>query len=233
MSTTPGRFITFEGIDSSGKGVQSSLLNEWLLEKCIPHIVTAEPGGTELGKNIRDILLAPNSDIDDPIIELMMFAAARRKHLNMVILPALTNGEWVVCDRYNDSTYAYQGGGEEIGMKTVKEVLKAASIQTEPDLTFLLDIPPKISLERCRKRRNEKHFPTAPGKGKALYGQQGTLWEDRFESQQQAYFERVCRAYRKIAKENPSRIIVIDGTKSAKEVHATVRRMISLRFGLE
>lgn len=230
MSTKEGAFITLEGIDASGKSTQATLLGEWLSDRGIGHVITREPGGTPFGGQLRDLLLAPNSDIDDPMVELLLFVAARRRHIDAVIRPAVRAGTWVVCDRFSDSTLAYQCGGKGLDLGQAETIFKAAGTDLQPDMTALIDIPAKVSVSR-RKGRAEDSGMASPKKGTP--DGQGLLWEDGFEAQQQVFFERVGATYHEIAKRHSGRVHTIDGDRDPQEVQAELRAHVSTRFGLE
>ncbi len=232
MSTRPGAFITLEGIDSSGKSDQAARLGEWLANRGIDHIVTREPGGTPFGEQVRELLLAPSNGVDDPVAELLLFVAARRRHLSEVIRPALGRGAWVVCDRFSDSTLAYQGGGKGLGFGPVETVSKAAGTDLQPDLTVLIDIAPQTSIAR-RKLRDDGNRPGGGSRGRLPAEGQGLLWEDSFENRELAFHERVRDAYRRIAERHHGRIHTIDGERDPGEIHADIRDRVALRFGLE
>lgn len=179
-------FITFEGIEGSGKSTQRQRLLEWLDARSISYISTREPGGTDIGQILRKLLLANKSDISSNRTELFLFAADRSEHLNQVILPALKRGDWVVCDRYIDSTYAYQYGGREHDEQDILDIIRLTRA-IEPDLTFLLDLSPQEGLQRAKAR--------------------ATL--DRFENEQLSFHERVRKAYLKRAQLHSDRMVVI------------------------
>ncbi len=179
-------FITFEGIEGSGKSTQRERLLEWLDARSISYISTREPGGTKIGQILRELLLANQSDISSNRTELFLFAADRSEHLNQVILPALERGDWVVCDRYIDSTYAYQYGGREHDEQDILDIIRLTRA-IEPDLTFLLDLSPEEGLQRAKARAKL----------------------DRFENEQLSFHERVRNAYLKRAQLHSDRMVVI------------------------
>ena len=231
MNAARGRFITFEGVDSAGKGTQIRLLEEWLSAKQVRHVVTFEPGGTFLGKAVRELLLAPNSEVADPLVELLLFLAARKHHVASLIEPALGEGKWVVCDRFSDSTYAYQGGGGGIAPALIAALSEKAGITLEPDLTFLLDLPADDGGKR-RRERNARKLPAASRRKKPL-SDQGLLWEDKFESQTEQYFNAVRQAYLKQAEESKGRIQRIDARGPVEQVQEQIRKCIATRFGID
>jgi dTMP kinase len=192
-------FITLEGGEGAGKSTQLAAMKEWLEHHGHQLIVTREPGGTEVGERIRDVLLHRAGDIDAETEVLLMFAA-RAEHLARVIRPALAAGKTVLCDRFTDATYAYQGGGGGVPLARIAEIESWVQKDLRPDLTLLLDVPVEIGLARAKKRSTP----------------------DRFERQQRAFFERVRSAYLAAAAREPSRIRVVDASRSESEVRETV-----------
>jgi len=197
-----GRFVTFEGIEGSGKSTQVARLAQWLLEgrACEP-VVTREPGGTPLGRRLRTVLLA--GDAGEPLTEAMLMAADRAEHVATVIRPALAEGRHVLCDRHADSTLAYQGGGSGVARELLVALNGVAVRGLSPDLTLLFDLEPAVALERMRARTG----------GAA----------DRFEAESLAFHERVRAAYLELARAEPARFRVIDASKGADAVHADAR----------
>ena len=197
-----GRFVTFEGIEGSGKSTQVARLAQWLLEgrACEP-VVTREPGGTPLGRRLRAVLLA--GDAGEPLTEAMLMAADRAEHVATVIRPALAEGRHVLCDRHADSTLAYQGGGSGVARELLVALNGVAVRGLFPDLTLLFDLEPAVALERMRARTG----------GAA----------DRFEAESLAFHERVRAAYLELARAEPARFRVIDASKGADAVHADAR----------
>jgi len=197
-----GRFVTFEGIEGSGKSTQVARLAQWLLEGrvCEP-VVTREPGGTPLGRRLRTVLLA--GDAGEPLTEAMLMAADRAEHVATVIRPALAEGRHVLCDRHADSTLAYQGGGSGVARELLIALNGVAVRGLAPDLTLLFDLEPAVALERMRARTG----------GAA----------DRFEAESLAFHERVRAAYLELARAEPARFRVIDASQGADAVHADAR----------
>ena len=205
-----GRFITLEGIEGVGKSTQVARLSAALKERGIEHVVTREPGGTPLAEKIRQLVLQSDGETVPPSAELLLMFAARAVHLNNLIQPSLKAGRWVICDRFTDATYAYQGGGR--GMDTAEIVRLEAMVQgsLRPDLTLLLEAPVVQSLQRARKRNADT--PT-----------------DRFETERSEFFERVAAAYRARAESQPQRVVRIDAALSAEEVTSSILDVLKKR----
>jgi dTMP kinase len=208
--SAPGRFITLEGIEGVGKSTQVARLSAALKERGIEHVVTREPGGTPLAEKIRQLVLQSNGEVVPPSAELLLMFAARAVHLNNLIQPSLKAGRWVLCDRFTDATYAYQGGGR--GMDTAEIVRLEAMVQgtLRPDLTLLLEAPIGQSLQRARKRNADT--PT-----------------DRFEAERTEFFERVAAAYRARAESQPQRVVRIDAAQSADAVTSSILDVLKKR----
>ena len=188
-------FITFEGIEGSGKSTQRKRLLHWLDERNISYISTREPGGTGVGQVLRELLLSNASSIVSNRTELFLFAADRCEHLEQVIRPALARGDWVICDRYIDSTYAYQCGGREHDEQDILDIIRLTNA-IEPDLTFLLDMAPEEGLRRAKARADL----------------------DRFENEQLSFHQRVREAYLKTADENNHRFSIIPSDGQSVDV---------------
>ncbi len=221
MAAEPQRgfFLTFEGLDGSGKTTQIKRLAAWLTEQELPHIVTRQPGGTATGDRIRNLLLDSKSANLAPRAELAMMFADRAQAIQEIIEPALASGQIVVCDRFTDSTEAYQGGGRALGSEIVLELHLLLCGNLQPDLTILLLPDLAASLKRARKRNTRE---------KAANG----VDESRFESEQDPFFERVYEKYREIAAREPVRVVVIDGDLSIDQVHRQVINAVAARLGL-
>jgi dTMP kinase len=201
--------ITFEGIDGCGKSTQARLLAERLSDDGIETILVREPGGTELSEHVRDIVL--NRQFDHPLShtsELFLFAAARAQLVKEVILPALERNAIVICDRFTDSTIAYQGFGRGLPLAHVEHVNQLAADELTPDMTFLMDVP----LETAINRR----------KG---------MGDDRMESESRTFFGHVVQGYMYLAKEHPDRIHVIDGTQSMEDIQQSIWRLVDYERG--
>jgi dTMP kinase len=201
-----GIFVTFEGIEGSGKTTQANLLYQQLLDQKIDVLFTREPGGTELGVNIRKMIL--DSGKVYPSAELLLFLADRNQHINEVILPALERGAVVICDRYYHSTYAYQGDARNISGDTVKLLNEFAIEGLKPDLTFLVDVPVETGFERKK------------GIGLGL---------DRIEKEDTVFHNTVRKAYLKLGK-NEKMMVVIDGTKELEVIRKEVLGIFKARF---
>lgn len=204
MSTRRGWFITLEGGEGAGKSTSLAFVQQWLEQTGHSVVMTREPGGTPVGERIREILLhARDLDISTEVEALLMFAA-RAQHLSQVILPALARGATVLCDRFTDATYAYQGGGR--GMPSARIAALETWVQGDlrPDLTLLLDVPVAVGLARARGRSEP----------------------DRFEREQQEFFERVRDCYRARAAADPGRMRIVDASLSPAEVQRQIAAIL-------
>jgi len=204
-------FITFEGVEGSGKSTQLSLLAERLSAGGIPIRRTREPGGTPLGGRLRTILLDPSTGRLEPLAEFLLFEADRRQHVQDVIRPGLQAGEWILCDRFSDSTEAYQCAGRGLDAGWVAAVDSRVREGLVPDLTLLFDVPPADGLARTRRRDAR---------------------EGRFESEELAFHERVSRAFQAIARREPARVAVIDARAEVATVAELAWAAVARRFGL-
>ena len=212
-----GFFVTFEGLDGSGKSTQLRLLKEWLEEQGKSVTATRQPGGTAAGDGIRALLLDPRTQNLAPLAELGLMFSDRAQSIAQVIRPALERGHIVLCDRFTDSTEAYQGGGRELGSKIVLDLHASICQGLTPDLTLLLLPDLDLSLDRAR-RRNRR---IARSKGSD---------ENRFESEDQAFYARVLEKYREIAAREPARVAVIEGDASIDEVHRKILQVVETRL---
>jgi dTMP kinase len=199
-----GRFITFEGGEGAGKSTQLALAAEWLRARGVETVVTREPGGTPRAERLRAMLLERDSEPMPPACELLLMFAARATHLENLVLPAVRGGAWVLCDRFTDATYAYQGGGRSLPTAQIDALVQIVHAGLQPDLTILLDLPVEIGLARARQRN----------------GAQGP---DRFETERRGFFERVRSAYLERARSDPGRFRVIDAAAELGEVSDAVR----------
>ena len=195
-----GKFITLEGCEGVGKSTNLSFIENYLREQGIDTLVTREPGGTPLAEQIRHLVLDKREEPVDAMAELLLIFAARAQHLNTVILPALNTGRWVLCDRFTDATYAYQGTGRNLSFETVSQLETLVQGTLRPDLTILLDIDVEVGLRRA--------------------GERGEL--DRFESEPRIFFEQVRAAYLQRARKEPQRFAIVN----AEPPLATVQNAI-------
>jgi len=205
LPKSEGLFITMEGIEGCGKSTQTRLLAAHLQAKGISCIATREPGGTRIGDLVRSILLNPEHGELSPRGELLLYAAARAQHVDSIIRPALQEGKVVVCDRYTDSTIAYQGYGLGIDVETIRVINAIATDRLFPHLTFIFDLDPEVGLRR--------KFGDAVS---------SSLSGDRIEKRNLAYHERVRQGYARIASEHPERVRVIDAEQSPEAIHQIV-----------
>jgi len=203
-----GKFITFEGLDGSGKSTQIAKLARGL----------REPGGTSTGELIREVLLHSATSGLAPLAEMALMFASRAQHIHEVILPAVAEGRVVLCDRFTDSTEAYQGGGRKLGSKAVLELHGILCGGLQPDLTILLDNDVGVTVERAR-RRNQKHKHRRPDKD-----------ENRFEQENRAFFGRVRNAYLAIAARETSRVQVINARGTPRETHALIMDVVKKKL---
>lgn len=197
-----GKLITLEGIDGAGKSTHLTWLRDFLLRRGIDVVVTREPGGTPLGEKLRELLLNHSMH---PETEVLLLFAARREHLEKVILPALRAGKWVVSDRFTDASFAYQGGGRGVAAWKLEALEEWVQEGLQPDLTLLLDAPVEVAKQR-------------------LF--QGS--RDRFEGEQDAFFQAVRKAYLDRAARFPERIRIIDSAQGVEKVQAELERIITI-----
>lgn len=210
-----GRFLTFEGIEGVGKTTQVARLAQTMTTRGIAHVVTREPGGTPLAERIRDLVLTPGTERLPDSAELLLMFAARSVHLENWIEPSLSAGRWVICDRFTDATYAYQGAGRGLSHQAIADLERLVQGPRRPDLTFMLDMPVGIGLARARAR--------------ASLNDGKSLGEDRFERERVEFFERVRAGYLARVAAEPSRIAVIDANRSEEEVAAQIIRELEIR----
>jgi dTMP kinase len=215
-----GKFITFEGLDGCGKSTQAEKLATALREQGFQVLVTREPGGTATGEKIRHLLLDTSTAGLSPFAELALMFASRAQHIEEVIQPALAQGQLVLCDRFTDSTEAYQGGGRKLGSEPVLALHRILFGDLKPDLTILMDSDIAASVERAR-RRNRRRDPTGRGEN-----------ENRFEQESRAFFGRVRNTYLAIAAREPGRVVAVDARGSADETHAEIVKLVRRRLKL-
>jgi len=200
-----GVFISLEGIEGCGKSTQSKILYEYLSQigNCV--ILTREPGGTSIAEKIRDLLLDPKNDSMTDTAELFLYLASRAQHVEQVIIPALNEGKIVICERFNDATYAYQGFARGLDLNLLIDLTKIATSGLEPDLTVLLDLDVEEGLLRAEMLKNHR---------------------DRLESESIDFHNKVRNGYLTIAKNNPKRVKIIDANGTIDEVHLRIREYV-------
>ncbi len=212
-----GCFITFEGGEGTGKSTQLKLLSEYLRQKGIKNVQTKEPGGTEIGLELRRLLVTGDKDKFDAIAECLLYYADRRIHLTNKVWPAMANGDWVLSDRFADSTVAYQyyGYARKVPLETLKRLYQLAVGDFRPDLTLIFDLDPEIGLARSFKK-----------------AQGMTVKETRHESRELEFHQNLRQGYLEIARDNPDRCVVIDANKTIDDLHREVIKIVEDRFGI-
>lgn len=203
-----GIFITIEGVEGVGKSTNIEFIKQYLGNLNIDYLVTREPGGTLLAENIRDLLLSIGEDSPVELCELLLIFSARAQHIEKVIEPALKGGTWVICDRFTDATYAYQGGGRGMNAKLISELETMVQGSLRPDLTIILDLDPETGLSRARNR--------------------GEL--DRFEREHVDFFMKVREVYLQIATNYPERCAVINAGNELDEVSRDIELLLKTRL---
>lgn len=207
-----GRFITFEGGEGVGKSTQIARLAVWLRAGGRDVVLTREPGGTPRAEQLRRMLLERGEEAMPESCELLLMFAARATHLANLVRPALERGSWVLCDRFTDATYAYQGGGRGVAESRIDALAELVHGGFEPDLTVLLDAPVATGMSRARHRN-------------------GSDGPDRFETERHEFFERVRAAYLALARRHPSRVRIVDAAGSVEAVEAAVRGLVGPLLG--
>ena len=197
-----GRFITIEGSEGVGKSTNAALVQESLEARGKRVLVTREPGGTPLAEAIRELLLRPSEEVMAPLTELLLVFSARAQHLEQRIRPALANGQWVVCDRFTDATFAYQGGGRGLPIEQIAKLEALVHADLQPELTLLLDVPVAVALERIAGREH-----------------------DRFEREQEEFFLRVREHYRARAATH-ERFVIVDASQALPRVGEAVKAAV-------
>lgn len=217
MVLPTGKFITFEGGEGTGKSTQLRLLSEYLLNHKVHNITTKEPGGTEIGQELRRMLVTGDKDKFDAVTECLLYYADRRIHLTSKVWPAVNDGFWVLSDRFADSTVAYQyyGYNKQVPKETLDDLYKISVGDFKPDLTIIFDLNPEIGLERSYKKS---------------VGMQ--VKETRHESRGLEFHNNMRKGFLEIAKENPERCVVLDANKTIEELHQDVIKLITERFDL-
>lgn len=200
------KFISIEGIEGAGKSTQIAFIQSFLQQQGKQVVVTREPGGTELGEQIRELLLRPRDSGMSHDAELLLMFAARAEHIEQVIKPALARGDWVLCDRFVDATFAYQGGGRGIPVDRIKTISDWTLDGLQTDLTLLFDLPVAVGQTRVVKRQQQK---------------------DRFEQEKAAFFQTIRDCYLQRAEQEPDRIKVIDASRDITDVQQQVKNLLS------
>ena len=203
-----GRFITIEGGEGAGKSTAQAFLAQKLSEQGISVLQTREPGGTPLAEAIRGNLLSVEEEAPVEMAELLLVFAARAQHLTKVIEPALARGQWVLCDRFTDATYAYQGAGRGMSFGSIEKLEELVQGERRPDTVVLMDMPPEIGLARARAR--------------------GDL--DRFEQEAQTFFERVREGYLDRAQQDPNRYAIVNAAEALPQVQHALEAMAARWF---
>ncbi|WP_198555374.1 dTMP kinase [Kangiella profundi] len=204
MTKHTGKFITIEGTEGVGKSTNIAFIKEWFEAKNISLLHTREPGGTPMAEEIRELLLSKRDEQVDAKSELLLMYAARAQHVSQKIKPALEQGQWVLCDRFSDASFAYQGAGRALGLEKLVELDHWVLEGFKPDLTILLDLPVEIGLSRAQER--------------------GPV--DRFEEEKIGFFEQVRNGYLQIAEQEPERVKVVDASGSLEEVQQQIKQVL-------
>jgi dTMP kinase len=216
-SKSRGKFITFEGLDGAGKSTQLKKLAAWLRKKGIDVITTREPGGTALGSRLRAVVLNSRTSGLSARAELALMFADRAQHIDEKILPALARGQWVLCDRFSDSSEAYQGGGRELGSQAVLELHRILCHNLKPDLTILMFSDVAASVARAHRRNTAKSKHSKKD-------------ENRFEKEKEAFHHRVMDAFLAIVKREPQRVVKVDARQAIPKVHQEIAKTVEERF---
>lgn len=201
MTGKPGKFITLEGGEGAGKSTSIAVIQQFLQQNTIDYVCTREPGGTPFAEKIRDLLLFANEETIADNTEILLMFAARSQHIHHVIKPALARGKWVISDRFTDATYAYQGGGRGVAVATIAWLENLVQGELRPDITLLLDLPVEVGMARAKSRGGQI---------------------DRFESQQNRFFNNVRQTYLDRAKQEPNRIKIINAEQTLPLVHLAI-----------
>lgn len=199
-----GLFITLEGIEGAGKSTATEFLANYLRKANIDFILTREPGGTEIAEKIRQVILEHHQEAMHPDAELLLLFASRAQHLNQLIIPALQRGQWVVCDRFTDATYAYQGGGRGLSQEKISILEQWVQGDLHPDYTLLFDVPVSTGLSRIKKNR----------------------YLDRIEKEEEQFFEKVRNCYLERARQEPHRFYTINADKTFPEVAEQLEQVL-------
>jgi dTMP kinase len=218
-----GKFITIEGLDGCGKTTQLNRLAKALRARGFETVVTREPGGTTIGEKVRAVLLDSATSDLSPWGELALMFASRAQHIDELILPSLAAGKFVLCDRFTDSSEAYQGGGRKLGSEPVLQLHRILCHGIQPDLTILMDSEVSASVERARRRNLQRT---------ARIGNSGSKEQDenRFEQEGRAFFDRVHQKYLEIARREPQRVFLVDARRPADLVSGEILAEVKSRF---
>ncbi len=211
---TNAPFITLEGGEGTGKSTQIKLLSAWLSDNDVEHVCTREPGGAPGAEEIRTMVLTGDVDRWTPMTEVLLYTASRSDHVERVIVPSIESGKWVLCDRFADSSVAYQGAGRGAGVQRVKDLQRLVLGDLKPDLTLILDIPIEVGLKRAMSREGDK-----------------AVKEDRIERMGKSLHEQSRDVFMQIAAEEPERCVVVNANKSIDELQQDLRTIITNRFG--
>jgi len=223
-----GKFITFEGLDGTGKSTQLRKLAAALRAAGHAVIETREPGGTATGEKIRRVLLDSATHGLSPMAEMALMFASRAQHIAQVIQPALNNGQIVLCDRFTDSTEAYQGYGRKLGSEDVHKLHRVLCGDLQPDLTILLDSDPALSVGRARQRNQRaSHGPSNSSNKRASKHHSD---ENRFEQQNRAFFARVHGGYLAIASREPQRVVAVDARGTPAQTHRRIMEVVGRKL---
>lgn len=206
MAQSRGKFITIEGQDGAGKSTNVAVVEAFLASRNIEFVHTREPGGTDFGEQLRDILLGSGDDEVGDMAELLLIFAARAQHIKQVIEPNLAAGTWVLCDRFTDATYAYQGGGRGMSMSEIAKLEQTVQGALRPNLTLLLDLPVELGESRAGQRSSP----------------------DRFEQQELEFKQKVRECYLQRARGNPGRIKIIDASQSIEDVEQQITAVLEM-----
>jgi dTMP kinase len=221
VSSPRGKFITFEGLDGTGKSTQIEKLAKALSARGLSVIVTREPGGTPTGEKIRHLILDSATTSLAPMAEMALMFASRAQHIGEVIEPAIAQGKIVLCDRFTDSTEAYQGAGRKLGSEAVLELHRILCDDLQPDLTILMDSDVYASVERAR-RRNQK----------SAKNRRAQKDEGRFEQESRAFFTRVRNGYLAIARREPERVVLVNARGTPAQTQAMVLELVTRKLRL-
>lgn len=206
----PGQFITLEGTEGAGKSTNLAFIQEWLTSQGIDHIVTREPGGTEISEAVREVLLNKEFTAMHEETELLLMFAARAQHLQEKILPAIAQGKWVISDRFTDATYAYQGAARGMSFERIAEIENWVQQGFQPDTTFIFDLPIEVGMARVASRGGET---------------------DRFEQEKHDFFEKVRSAYLQRAEMSPQRYTILDASQPLEAVQQDIVSRLQQMMG--